>query len=200
MLHPSLLTAIQRPKHVQSVDWPHDFVRKCKSLDSGAIDAAHFSAVVQKIPHSKTDGTQPLTVLNPQLACAFNGRSALIEEDTRPNFDQRVRVLPTESAPNPDSAFHSPSSGSKASLSSPTLQSPYRSSPGSRTSQLRSMRSNSRHHFDDENASTDSPTKYLDEVENAPSTSSATNALKAISRLQRHLESDGDGVVLGQLW
>lgn len=199
MLHPSLLTAIQRPKHVQIVDWPHDFVRKCKSSDSDAFDAAHFSAVVQKIPHSKTDGTQSLTVLNPQLACAFDGRSALIEEDARPNFDQRVRVLPTESAPNPDSAFHSPSSGSKASLSSPTLQSPYRSSPGNRTAQLRSMRPNSRLHADDE-ASTDSPTKYLDEVENAPSTLSATNALKAISRLQRHLESDGDGVVLGQLW
>jgi hypothetical protein len=199
MLHPSLLTAIQRPKQVQSVDWPHDFVRKCKSSDSDAIDAAHFSANVQKIPHSKTDGTQPVTVLNPQLACAFDGRSALFEEDARPNFDQRVRVLPTESAPNPDSTFHSPSSGSKASLSSPTLQSPYRSSPGSRTAQLRSMRSNSRHHADDD-ASTDSPTKYLDEVENAPSTLSATNALKAISRLQRHLESDGEGVVLGQLW
>jgi hypothetical protein len=197
MLHPSLLRAIQRPKHVQTADWPHDFVARCKSSDSDAVDAAHFSAVVQKTPSSKTDGTQPLMVINPQLACTFDGSIAVIEEDTRPNFDQRVRVLPTEPALNPDSAFHSPSSGSKASLSSPVLQSPYLSSPGSRTSQLRSLRPNFRPHINDD---AESPTKYFDEDENVPSASSATIALKAISRLQRHLESDGDGVVLGQLW
>jgi hypothetical protein len=46
----------------------------------------------------------------------------------------------------------------------------------------------------------DSPTKYVEIDETGPLVSSATNALKAIARMQRLLESDRDGVVLRQFW
>jgi hypothetical protein len=189
MLHPSLLSAIERPIAVPDADWAHEFRRKCKSPGQDIVDAAHFLANVQQISNVSADGTAPLIISKPQLACNFDPTSASLEDDLRPNFDQRVYVLPT-------SPTHSPSSSSKPSVSSPQLSSPYRPSPGSRTSQLRSLRTSVPEQSDADAAS---PTKYLQTDDIGP-VSSAIHVLKAIARLQRHLESDRDGVVLGQLW
>ena len=193
MLHPSLLSAIERPKYIPDADWAHAFLPKSKSPDLETVDAARFSANIQQNSRVGADGTASLIILKPRLACDLERSSASLEEDLRPNFDQRVYVLPTATITSPTT---SPSSSSKPSVSSPQLPSPYRSSPGSRTSQLRSLRSSAQDPSDVDA----SPTKYLQTDENGLSSPSATNVLKAIARLQRHLESDRDEVVLRQLW
>jgi hypothetical protein len=191
MLHPSLLAAIERPKYIRDADWTHDFLRKSISLDADVIEAAHFSARVQEISSSSSDGTRPLIVLKPQLACDFEKNSGLIEENLRSSSDQRLSGSQTVST-----TYQSDSPSCSLRVS-PKPLSPYRSSPVSRTSQLRSLRSNTLRNVDED---ADSPTKYVEIDETGPLVSSATNALKAIARMQRLLESDRDGVVLRQFW
>jgi hypothetical protein len=191
MIHPSLLTAIERPKYIRDADWAHEFLCKSTSIEADAISAAHFSARVQEVPSSGTDGTRPLVVFKPQLACDFEKNSALIEDGLGTNSDQRLSASQTASTIY---TADSPSSGLNAS---PTPLSPYRSSPSSRTFQLRSLRTNLPMNEDDDAAS---PTKYLDIDDKVHLVSSATNALKAIARMQRLLEADRDGVILRQLW
>ena len=186
MLHPSLLSSIERPAHIRHADWVGKFVQTCKSYtkssDAEVVDAVHFSARVQRISGSNADSMQPLEVLRPQLACDADTSNTLMAEDRRPNIPQRVNVLP---------------SAATASPSDSKLQSPYRSSPGSRTSHLRSLRSSAQQQAGGDSSS---PSKFFDTNEIGNSSFSEKDSLQAITRLQRYLESDRDGAVLSQLW
>jgi hypothetical protein len=197
MIHPSLLTAIERPANTTHASWARDFVHKFKSPDSNVIDAAHFSARVQRGCSSSTgtEGSQPLIVQRPLLLCDADISNLLIDDDPKAGIHKHVSVLPTASA---ESACDSPSFISKEVAVSPNLQSPYRSSPGSRTARLLSMRQSARSPAVD--AADASPVKRFDRDDLGHSSSREIHSLKAINRLQRHLESDRDGTVLSQLW
>lgn len=182
MFHPSLLTAIVRPRYIRHADWALEFAQKCRSSDSEAIDVAHFSARVQRASSSNIDGTQPLTVVRPNLVSDADRSSVSIEEDARPEVHPRVSVTPAASTASPSDSMPI---------------SPYRSSPGSRTSHLLSLRSSG---LQQPVVFASSPTKHFEIDEVGPSPSSECDILKAITRLQRQLESDRDGLLLGQLW
>ncbi len=196
MIHPSLLSAIERPANILHAGWARDFVQKCKSSDSNVIDAAQFSARVQRGSSSSTEGSQPLIVHRPLLVRDADISNLLVDDNPKADVHKHVSVLPVASA---ESAHDSPSFVSKEIAMSPNVQSPYRSSPGSRTARLLSMRQSARSPAVDA-ADAGSPAKYFDHDELGQSSSREIHSLKAINRLQRHLESDHDGAVLSQLW
>jgi hypothetical protein len=182
MLHPSLLNAIGRPRYIRPADWALEFAQECRFSDSDAIDAVHFSARVQRASSINSDGTQALTVMRPTLVFDADRNGTSMEEDARAKVHPRVNVPPAASTASPSDSMPI---------------SPYRSSPGSRTSHLLSLRSST---LQQPIGSASTPTKHFEIDEIGPSFASECDVLKAITRLQRQLESDCDGPLLGQLW
>jgi hypothetical protein len=196
LLHPSLLSTIARPKCIRDADWACDFILKSRSqsLDSDVICTVAFSAMVQRMMSNNADGPETLVILKPLLSCDFDACSASADEEFKSSFAQQVNTAATISIASPNS---SPSSGSMVTKSSPKLKTPQSAAAGSRGSELRSLQPSERHPTEGDAVS---PTQTYDVEADGHSLLKATSALKAIRRLQRHLEADQDGVVLGQLW